>query len=37
MKLEKINLSFNKKYEDIHLNIEKRLFAIIGKMLVICI
>ena len=23
--------SFNKKYEDIHLNIEKRLFSIIGK------
>ena len=30
MKLEKINLISIIKYEDIHLNIEKRLFEIIG-------
>ena len=24
-------MSFNKKYEDIHMNIEKRLFQIIGE------
>ena len=28
--IKKNKFSFNKKYEDIHLNIEKRLFAIIG-------
>jgi len=28
--IEKNKFFFNKKYEDIHLNIEKRLFAIIG-------
>ena len=31
MKLKKIRFSFSKKYEDIHLNIEKRLFEIIGS------
>ena len=33
-KLEEIRknkFKFNKKYEDIHLNVEKRLFEIIGK------
>ncbi len=29
--IEKNKFKFNKKYEDIHLNIEKRLFAIIGS------
>jgi len=29
--IRKNKFSFNKKYEDIHLNIEKRLFTIIGK------
>jgi argininosuccinate lyase len=29
--IEKNKFNFNKKYEDIHLNIEKRLFAIIGE------
>jgi len=29
--IRKNKFNFNKKYEDIHLNIEKRLFAIIGK------
>jgi argininosuccinate lyase len=29
--IKKGNFDFNKKYEDIHLNIEKRLFTIIGK------
>ena len=29
--IRKNKFSFNKKYEDIHLNIEKRLFAIIGE------
>ena len=29
--IKKNKFSFKKKYEDIHLNIEKRLFAIIGK------
>ena len=29
--IRKNRFSFNKKYEDIHLNIEKRLFAIIGS------
>ena len=29
--IKKNRFSFNKKYEDIHLNIEKRLFAIIGS------
>jgi len=29
--IEKNKFSFNKKYEDIHLNIEKRLFTIIGS------
>jgi len=29
--IEKNKFSFNKKYEDIHLNIEKRLFDIIGS------
>jgi len=29
--IKKNKFSFNKKYEDIHLNIEKRLFTIIGK------
>tara|TARA_Y100000590_G_scaffold183089_1_gene208611 strand:- start:1393 stop:2781 length:1389 start_codon:yes stop_codon:yes gene_type:complete len=29
--IEKNKFKFNKKYEDIHLNIEKRLFEIIGK------
>ena len=29
--IEKNKFQFNKKYEDIHLNIEKRLFAIIGN------
>jgi argininosuccinate lyase len=29
--IKKNKFNFNKKYEDIHLNIEKRLFAIIGK------
>ena len=29
--IRKNKFSFNKKYEDIHLNIEKRLFSIIGK------
>ncbi len=29
--IEKNKFKFNKKYEDIHLNIEKRLFAIIGN------
>ena len=28
--IEKNKFNFNKKYEDIHLNIEKRLFEIIG-------
>jgi len=28
--IRKNKFNFNKKYEDIHLNIEKRLFAIIG-------
>ena len=31
MEIRKNKFKFNKKYEDIHLNIEKRLFAIIGK------
>jgi len=30
-KFKKNKFKFNKKYEDIHLNIEKRLFAIIGN------
>ena len=30
IEIKKNRFSFNKKYEDIHLNIEKRLFAIIG-------
>ena len=29
--IRKNKFSFNKKYEDIHLNIEKRLFSIIGS------
>ena len=29
--IRKNKFNFNKKYEDIHLNIEKRLFTIIGK------
>ena len=29
--IKKNKFNFNKKYEDIHLNIEKRLFSIIGK------
>ena len=29
--IRKNKFIFNKKYEDIHLNIEKRLFSIIGK------
>ena len=29
--IKKNQFNFNKKYEDIHLNIEKRLFSIIGK------
>ena len=29
--IRKNKFNFNNKYEDIHLNIEKRLFAIIGK------
>jgi len=29
--IKKNKFKFNKKYEDIHLNIEKRLFAIIGN------
>ena len=29
--IRKNKFNFNKKYEDIHLNIEKRLFQIIGK------
>jgi hypothetical protein len=29
--IEKNKFKFNKKYEDIHLNIEKRLFSLIGK------
>ena len=29
--INKGKFSFSKKYEDIHLNIEKRLFSIIGK------
>ena len=29
--IKKNNFIFNKKFEDIHLNIEKRLFTIIGK------
>jgi argininosuccinate lyase len=31
MEIRKNKFKFNKKYEDIHLNIEKRLFTIIGK------
>jgi argininosuccinate lyase len=31
IEIRKNRFSFNKKYEDIHLNIEKRLFAIIGS------
>ena len=31
IQIKKNRFSFNKKYEDIHLNIEKRLFAIIGS------
>ena len=31
LEIKKNKFSFNKKYEDIHLNIEKRLFKIIGK------
>ena len=31
IEIEKGKFPFNKKYEDIHLNIEKRLFKIIGK------
>ena len=31
MEIRKKKFKFNKKYEDIHLNIEKRLFTIIGK------
>ena len=31
MEIRKNKFKFNKKYEDIHLNIEKRLFAIIGQ------
>ncbi len=31
IQIEKGKFSFNKKYEDIHLNIEKRLFSIIGR------
>ncbi len=31
IEIKKNRFSFNKKYEDIHLNIEKRLFAIIGS------
>ena len=30
-KIRKNKFNFNKKYEDIHLNIEKKLFSIIGK------
>ena len=37
IEIKKGKFPFNKKYEDIHLNIEKRLFSIIGKMLVIYI
>ena len=29
--IKKNKFNFNKKYEDIHLNIEKRLFEIIGE------
>ena len=29
--IKKNKFKFNKKYEDIHLNIEKRLFSIIGE------
>ncbi len=29
--IDKNKFKFNKKYEDIHLNIEKRLFSLIGK------
>ena len=31
IEIKKNKFNFNKKYEDIHLNIEKRLFAIIGE------
>jgi len=31
IEIKKGKFSFSKKYEDIHLNIEKRLFSIIGK------
>ena len=31
MEIKKNKFNFNKRYEDIHLNIEKRLFEIIGK------
>ena len=31
MEIRKNKFKFNKKYEDIHLNIEKRLFTIIGQ------
>jgi len=31
IEIKKNKFNFNKKYEDIHLNIEKRLFEIIGK------
>ena len=31
MEIRKNKFKFNKKYEDIHLNIEKRLFTIIGE------
>jgi argininosuccinate lyase len=31
IEIRKNKFNFNKKYEDIHLNIEKRLFAIIGE------
>ena len=31
IEIKKGKFSFNKKYEDIHLNIEKRLFSIIGR------
>ena len=31
MEIRKNKFNFNKKYEDIHLNIEKRLFVIIGE------
>jgi len=31
IEIKKNKFNFNKKYEDIHLNIEKRLFVIIGK------